>query len=97
MSNRITKFELDIAFEAYVQAIELHDIPLVGKPTLVHGSKVDGRAYRLFLVDSKGGQSPFPGVMGNGYLGMTRKEAYDALWLATNVARDVYYMADRVG
>lgn len=90
--NRITKRDVDMAFEAYVSAVRAHGIVLFGKPALFEGSKINGRAWRLFLVDGSGGQHPFPGIMGNGYLGMTAREAWQALWLAANVANDLLYI-----
>lgn len=91
MSKRVTQKELDVAFEQYIKTLRDLNMPLKGKPALFAGSKVNGRAYRLFLLDDKGSQMPCPGTGHNGYLGMTKGEAYDTLWTMVRVAQDILY------
>lgn len=47
---------------------------------LQEGSKINGNAYRIFRRDpDSGGLRDLGFTSGNGYLGMTAREAYDAL------------------
>jgi len=94
MRERVTKNDLYSAFEAYTSVIEgLYSQPHdKGKPALIEGSKVDGRAYRLYYVGPKGEQNYYPGTSGNGYLGTTKKEAYETLWIMYTTAVSVKHL-----
>jgi hypothetical protein len=51
---------------------------------------VNGVAYRMMFIVEGGGLSEAPGTS-NGYLGMTAREAYDALHAITRTIEDVLY------
>lgn len=92
MSQRVTNKDLELAFEAYTDLMRSQGIEREGhSPQLFHGSKISGRAYRLFWVDASGGQRIYPGTGHNGYLGETKQEAYDYLWNAHRVLSDFLY------
>jgi len=88
MRERVTIKDVETVFEMYTNVIEgLYDRPHdKGKPTLIEGSKVNGRAYRLFYVGPKGEQDYYPGTSNNGFLGWTKKEAYETLWIMYTAA-----------
>lgn len=80
MSNRVTKAELDGAFERYTRAasrLEWTDAP--GRYELRVGSKVYGVAYRVWWVLDGTRQLVNPPGAVDGYLGTTKREAMDAL------------------
>jgi hypothetical protein len=91
MRERVTIKDVEAVFKLYTDFIEeLYSLPHgKGKPSLVEGSKTNGRAYRLYYENAGGGQSYYPGTSGNGYLGMTKKEAYETLWIMYVTAVEV--------
>jgi hypothetical protein len=87
--TRITRKDLDAATAAYVRA--LASAGILRHPTQLQiGSKVNGVAYRMMFIVEGGGLSEAPGTS-NGYLGMTAREAYDALHAITRTIEDVLY------
>jgi hypothetical protein len=84
MSNRVTKKNLDAMLERYVAALRLHGD--VSDFRMDEGSKVHDRAYRLFYTNGHAA----PGT-DNGYLGMTKGEAWTALRFMAKVLEDVKY------
>lgn len=87
MSERVTMKTLEGLVEIYANYFYKDGC----KAVLFEGSKTNGRAFRLFWVDERGGQLSFPGTMHNGYLGMTGREAYDALSIMVRVIQDFHY------
>lgn len=73
--NRITEEQLNGVLVRYVRALDSLGM-LQGGLRLIAGSKTNGRAYRLFFLDS--GMAA-PGTL-NGFLGWTKREAYDTLY-----------------
>lgn len=49
------------------------------------GSATYGRAWRLYLVGNHAAMFPFPGSNGDGYLGMSKAEAWHTLSTMRNV------------
>jgi hypothetical protein len=89
MSTRITRTDLNTAVVAYSNALESAGAlrcPL----QLQIGSRTYGNAYRVMFIGEGGDLSAAPGTS-NGYLGMTAREAYDALWTMTRTITDVLY------
>ncbi len=87
MNNRITTEELNGVLGRYTRAVEsLGMLPPSGGFQFQWGSKVNGQAYRLYT----NGGSGAPGTA-NGYLGMTRREAWDTLHTIAETLEDVFY------
>jgi len=83
----VTSADLDRALEAHRECLEKHGIKYHGTLHLQHGSKVNGRAYCLVLVDPEHGGHNCPPI-GDDYLGRTAREAYEQLCERTRVIRD---------
>lgn len=99
MKDRITDNDLDIMLARYARALDglritLNDGERIG---LDHGSKTYGRAFRLFVTGEYRedgtrctGHSRPP--VGDDYLGMTKREAFDTLADRCRVMEDVAYV-----
>lgn len=92
MSERITAKDVHRAVEAHAACLARCGIAYAGRLVLSEGSKLYGRAWRLNLTDTprpdgscSSGHSRPP--IGDDYLGMTAREAYDAL---TERTRTIY-------
>lgn len=83
----ITRKDLEGAVETYAIDAKLSGLP-ERELHLQIGSKTYGNAYRLMFVSHGGGLSPAPGT-GDGYLGMTARDAYETLWTIIRTMRDV--------
>lgn len=104
--ERITRKDLDAMFGRYVRAIEAGGYVRDGYHlTLDIGSKTYGRAYRVYETanrelwgtdNGKGGKygsGQYEPTIGRNYLGMTAREAYDALADRAGLLEDVAYAA----
>lgn len=80
---RVTKSDVDQAYETYISLLESVDVD-VSKYELHHGSKHYGNSFKVYN-DGLGGV----GTDSMGYLGMTRREAYDTLWTIIRTIRDL--------
>ena len=87
MAERITRADLDRALEGHRECLAKHGIKYHGAIHLEHGSKVNGRAYRIAVVDPDHGGHNRPPI-GDDYLGMTAREAYDRLCERTRAIYD---------
>lgn len=85
MNERITTKDVEGALGRYVRALSMNGIDLSVR--LDHGSKVNGRAFRIFKA---GDGYSAPGT-NNGYLGMTKHEAWDTLLTLARMAEDIAY------
>jgi hypothetical protein len=95
--DRITQRDLAVALRRYDKAARnLGLIPNGMHLYLQHGSKTNGIAYRVNLVwdqdrqaqEDSGHHRP---PMGDDYLGMTAREAYNALYGRAVTAEDIRY------
>ncbi len=84
MSNRVTSAELELVLKRYIRAMEINGI-YVGYQ-LDEGSKVNGRAFRLYQENGYAA----PGTL-NGYLGTTKREAWHMLHSLAVMAEDIAY------
>lgn len=87
MGDRITMKDLHQVLAVLKGALEVEGIntPL----RLDEGSKVNGRAFRLYFEDGTScvGTS-------NGFLGWTKKEAYETMWTILRTIQDMWYLHD---
>lgn len=96
--DRITNADLDAMLGRYMRALDALGIKLgegerVG---LDHGSKTYGIAFRLFTTGvlgqhGEGGTGHGRPPVGDDYLGMTKREAYDTLTERCRTMEDVAY------
>lgn len=91
--ERITNEDLRIMLERYQRAldslgIELGEGERIG---LDHGSKTYGRAFRLFLTGVDGGTGHHNPPVGDDFLGMTKREAFETLAERCRTMEDVAY------
>ncbi len=83
MRTRVLKVDVEHAFGAYVAELKRHDINTEGIE-LHHGSKHYGNSFKVL----QGGSRPV-GVQFGGFIGWTRREAYETLWYITRTMFDV--------
>lgn len=94
MSTRYTGRDVDAAFERMVKCAEAAGLDTHGW-VVNHGSKLNGVAYRIFRREEPGGGlSDLGFTSGNGFLGMTAREACDML---RAYASAFYAVAERHG
>lgn len=87
MSENITMKRLTDLVAAYKRRLEREGI--MDELRLDEGSKTYGRAYRLFADGAAAlGTS-------NGYLGMTKREAYDTLHTIIRTLDGIHYIQTR--
>lgn len=90
MSTRTT--DADLAYRMTVLAEEMRAAGIdAANLTLQSGSKTYGRAYRLHLRDPQTGRLSDVPALRSSYVGMTKREADDALRFLTDglrMARD---------
>jgi len=84
MATRITKADIELVLKRYIKAMELNGIYVEYR--LDEGSKVNGRAFRLYREDGYAA----PGTS-NGYLGATGREAWHMLYSLAVMAEDIAY------
>ena len=98
MSNQITMRDLDVQLDRYVANLTALGIAYDGHIGIQHGSKINGIAFRLYhtgypVPDGNGGQRPTTGhanpPVGSDFLGMTKREAWEALIAINTVLSDV--------
>lgn len=86
---RVDRQDLEAMFARYVRAVRAFGV--MEEHRLEWGSKVDGRAFRVNSYrEGQSGQYPAFGVF-DGYLGMTKREAYDSLHIIAQALEDVHY------
>ncbi len=81
----ITNLDVSNAFERYVVAVKAA-IPVMADQefTLQYGSKINGVAFRAYR--DRGWAAP---GTSNGFLGWTKREAYESLWAMTLLMGDI--------
>lgn len=92
--NRITNKDLDAAFERYARALNSLGITKFGHTiSLKHGSKTNGISYKLVWIhNAHGGHSGAIGVESNGgFIGWTKREAFDTMHLLARTLEDVWF------
>ena len=80
--ERTTDRQLEQLVEMIAQEFRWANLlPDETKVVVEHGSKTYGRAFRLYTTGygSSSGYSDKPLHLGDGYLGMTKREAYQSL------------------
>lgn len=93
---RITNQALDFAVDRYASIMRSQGV--TRKIELQRGSKTYGNAYRLYFIgDADGNGTGTTGVYGteNGYLGMTKREAYDTLYIIVRAMGDLLYFQEQ--
>lgn len=76
----VTLSDVREAFARFVAAADRAGFPNTDRWRMQTGSKMYGHAYRVFEVDpSHGGHHDLPMMSSAGYVGMTRREAYETL------------------
>lgn len=88
MPERITRDDLNRALASHADALAAVGISYDGRLALDIGSKTYGNAYRLNRIPSGSSAHHRPPV-GDSYLGMTARDAYDNLTTRTAVLYDV--------
>lgn len=92
--NRITNKDLDAAFERYTRALNSLGITKFEHTLqLVHGSKAMGNSFKVVWAHNEsGGQSGAIGVeSGHGFIGWTKREAFDTMHLLARTLEDVWF------
>lgn len=89
--QRITKVMLEGAFKDYVHELNTAGVDTKGLK-LAHGSKANGNPFRAISMDSASGDyTSAPGAEFGGFIGWTKREAYDTLRYMSRVLGDVRY------
>lgn len=86
MSYIVTRNDIDIILARYIRALASNGIEMSIR--IDAGSKANGIAWRIFRADT--GYSA-PGTS-NGYLGMTKREAWDTLHSLATMAEDMAFL-----
>lgn len=90
MTQRITQADLDVRFEIYVSILKRLGMPHENT-ALVGGSGLHGNSFKLVSVKVPGGgQSAAPGTS-QGFLGWTKREAYEKLGTINATLADVLH------
>lgn len=88
---RVSKEMLQMRFKHYAHVIEGAGLSTEGL-SLIHGSKHFGNSFKVVFVDPEtGGHSSAPGSEFGGFIGWTKREAYDALSYMARVIEDIAY------
>lgn len=95
--ERITNEDLDQALKVHNDVLRHHGLlsDPAAKLGLDHGSKTYGRAFRLFVTytdDRPGWSGHHRPPVGDDFLGMTKRDAYEALTARTRHISDVFYV-----
>lgn len=94
--ERITNEDLARALTAHDGALRSNGLmPESAKLGLDHGSKTYGRAFRLFVTytdDRPGWSGHHRPPVGDDFLGMTKRDAYEALTARTRHISDVFHV-----
>ncbi len=85
MGNRVTNADLEAVLGRYIHAVDAVGIIHEGF-RMDEGSKVNGRAFRLYRNDG----TEAPGTI-HGYLGTTKTEAWDRLHTLAKAFEDAAY------
>lgn len=96
--ENVTMADLKRALAAHVSALDAIGVAYDGHLGITEGSKLYGRAFRLYrtgyLVTTERGTERTTGhgrpPVGDDYLGMTKREAYNALTARTGVIYDLH-------
>jgi len=84
MSERVTQQQLNFVFQRYVDSLVELGVSVEGL-SLISGDKVNGNSFKLRHKD---GKRPV-GVDSDGFLGWTKREAYDTLQTICRTIGDV--------
>ena len=82
MSEKVTTYQLEQLVRMITEELKWAGmLPDSTKVILEQGSKTYGRAYRLYTVnyDKQSGYSDSPLYLGDGFLGVTKREAWLSL------------------
>lgn len=78
-------------FEHYAHAVSYAGLD-TEELRLIHGSKHFGNSFKAVFVDPEtGGHRSAPGSEFGGFIGWTKREAYDALGYMARVIEDIAY------
>lgn len=83
MTDRVSKKDVDNAFQAYVEECARHGFATEDL-RLHHGSKTNGNSYKVLNRALRA-----PGVDTMGFIGWTRREARETLYTITRVMADI--------
>lgn len=90
MAERVTRAMLESVFNDYVFQLDRSGVDVTGIQ-LHHGSKTYGNSFKATM----GGHGA-PGTQFGGFIGWTKREAYDALHYMARALGDVrYYREDK--
>ena len=96
MTERVTKTETANALANLTRAAQAVGLDPTGW-AVIEGSQTYGHAWRLYRVDpATGGHHEVPIMSTGGYLGWSRREATDALWMLGAALWGVSRERDRV-
>lgn len=88
MTQRIIQEDLDINLATYVAMLKRLGMPHENI-TLINGSKKFGNSFKLVYVDPEtGGHSDAPGTH-QGFMGWTKREAFDSFRYINRTLGDV--------
>lgn len=88
--QRVSKEMLEMAFRDYQWNLEKAGID-VTHLQLIHGSKYYGNSFKVVFAGESGGHASAPGTGFGGFIGWTKREAYDALGYMSRVMEDLRY------
>lgn len=94
--DRITRKNLEGTFASYVDTLRRYGLHPDGKLVLSIGSKTYGRAYRINLVPPGESGHYRPGI-GDDFLGMTTREAWETLADRRRIVADVVQILEDSG
>lgn len=99
MINRITKRSMDAAFERYSRAVDSLGMNKSDhRLAYMEGSKVNGVSHKLVWIHVQhGGYSGAPGTDVNGFIGMTKREAYETMSTIARALEDVAFRNYELG
>ena len=90
--ERITNTDLEMQLNRYIGLLDMlgmrDDTVTYG---IEHGSKLYGRAFRLYVTGGEHGSGHGQPPVGSDYLGMTKREAFDTLATINRTMSDIIY------
>lgn len=92
--QKLTNKDMDMAFERYARALESLNIQKLGhRLEYQAGSRVNGRSYTVCWVNiSNGGRSPALGTDFGGYVGTTKRQAFETMNNMARTLEDVAFL-----
>lgn len=88
MGDRITAKNVDAAFERYAKALKLANLDAFSDVSLSHGSKPNGVAFMVWRK-TPNGEKRYALGSHSGFVGWTRREAYETLMTLARAYEDV--------